>query len=85
MKNLTYLAFKLTGNLPKESRQSDDLEVVITNVLALNLGWITKSEFNDTNKFNEIIQSKTLTVDLLKRHDNYQYTFKISGVIDTGI
>lgn len=76
--------FKLTGSLPKESRQSGDLEVVITNVLALNLGWITKSEFNDTNKFNEIIQSKTLTVDLLERYDNYQYTFKISGVIDTG-
>ncbi len=78
------LAFglRMTGRLPIGQSSDSLTEVMITNYLCYQRGWIDSSHYNDEASFENVINSRTLKA---YSADGYSVnTVKIVGVIDTG-
>lgn len=73
--------FTLIGQLPDNDSMST--EVVITNRVAYELGWLTQSNFKDHEAFETIINTKTLIVNFVDGNQVHRYEFSITGVLDT--
>lgn len=73
--------FTLIGHLPDDDSLS--VEVVITNMIALELGWLTQDSFYDYEAFQDIIDNRILIVNFVQGNNVHRYDFTITGVIDT--
>jgi|GEM_PF-1393753 len=71
----------LVGRLPVD--HSLTTEVVITNYIAYQMGWLNESNYHDDTVLQSIIDSRTLDINFIDGNDLHKYTFTIVGIIDT--
>jgi ABC-type antimicrobial peptide transport system permease subunit len=71
----------LVGRLPVD--HSLTTEVVITNYIAYQMGWLNESNYHDDTVLQSIIDTRTLDINFIDGNDLHKYTFTIVGIIDT--